>query len=649
MKYYKRLANAVDDAHYKLIPIETNYWADGLVDHNKNYFLSIFDYTEEQYQKFLTSGSIAGIRDVSTHDLVFDFDAEPDDFTEARTECLDLISRLKNHGIKENNISLAFSGSRGFSLIVNSEQRLTIDEVKQITSKLTVGMSTIDNTIYINSGIFRIIGTKNLKSGLFKTSITLSDLESLSDDELRLKASSLDTVEDIPVDAIKLPKSILNFIEEKKEKEIQILNDYEISFTQKPKGWSNCKWALAQGYQVESGSRKVKLVSLVATCKALNFTKEQAYYMAKNSYEKGLERYGGEPFNKDELWNDVVERVYSPTWNGGTYTCRDGKTQWLTDLCNSLGRHKCKTANMEIVTASEVFDLFQNYAENFEKNVLKTGLDRLDQECKLLVGTSNGILAPPGVGKTTLSLGILNHNSKQNNHCVFFSYDMFHSMVYLRLIQKHFGFKQDRVFDIFKHEKALANKIRARIEEEYQNVHFCFKSGQTADEIYETILDTEDKTGHKVKLAMVDYNELVISGVNDPTQSSAQVAQRLRQIANDASCCVVTLLQPSKVFSNPSDEITTYQGAKGSGAIAQSLSLMLSLSRPGFHPRKPEEDRFLTVNALKHRQGPLFTIDLYWNGLSGEIRELNEEEAHDLQMIRDRNAAERDNNSGGFG
>ncbi|NJO64176.1 MAG: hypothetical protein HC836_40195 [Richelia sp. RM2_1_2] len=58
-----------------------------------------------------------------------------------------------------------------------------------------------------------------------------------------------------------------------------------------------------------------------------------------------------------------------------------------------------------------------------------------------------------------------------------------------------------------------------------------------------------------------------------------------------------------KVYSSPSDEIRTYQGAKGSGAIAQAMTLMISLSRPGFNPRYPEDDKYFTINALKIEMG----------------------------------------------
>ncbi|NJO64177.1 MAG: hypothetical protein HC836_40200 [Richelia sp. RM2_1_2] len=85
------------------------------------------------------------------------------------------------------------------------------------------------------------------------------------------------------------------------------------------------------------------------------------------------------------------------------------------------------------------------------------------------------------------------------------------------------------------------------IQREYANVDFCFESGQTIEDLHRTIKHTNEKNpDNKLKLVIVDYNELVITNISDPTQSSALVAQRLRQIANEEEVCIITLLQPSK-------------------------------------------------------------------------------------------------------
>jgi hypothetical protein len=607
---------------------------------------SLYLYNEEQKKLFDTSKSVSGIEDVIADNILFDFDKDGD-LEQAISDACVLVGRLMDSGVSENAIGAYFSGNKGVHVQVKTNDLLSVQQFKDITYGLAGDLPTFDRVVNNPSRIIRIENTKHKKSGLYKVRLDLSELQHL--DSNAIKDLALKPRDGLPaLTRVTLPESLYKLRQVEKKPELKVVSPdsdlTNLDFANKPKGWSNCKFALLDGYGIKEGDRHAKLLAIVATAKALNELEGNAYYKAKHAMKRGVERYGGNECSKDDL-ESIVKSVYSVSWKGGSYSCRDGKSPWLTEICNSLGRHKCQAIDSPIVTTNEVFGLFQNYAENFEKNVLQTGIATLDEKCKFMVGTSNGILAPPGVGKSTLSFGMINHNSNLGNHSIFFSYDMFHSMVFLRLVQRHFGLKQEEIFDIFKHDKKKSMEIKNKLDEEYKNVHFCFKSGQTADEIYETILETEQKIGDKVKLVMVDYNELVISNVSDPTQASAQTAQRLRQIANDTATSVITLLQPSKIFSNPADEISTYQGAKGSGAIAQSLSLMISLSRPGFSPRHPEMDKFFTVNALKNRQGPLFTVDLGWNGLSGQIRDLTEEENTELAALREQKALEKSSGS----
>lgn len=619
------------------------------IKNNKDFYVSLYQYTEEQKKLFDEKGTVSGIRDTTTDRLVFDFDSKQD-LNKAKADALSLALELVNtYEIPENAIQAYFSGSKGFALELLLKERLTPEQVRNIVHSLGKNHETLDTQIVDPNRIIRVPNTVHPVSGLYKIPLELWELEELKVDQIKQLASK---PRELKVDKVltSLPNklSIVTQIEQPKMKVVSGDNDLtSIDFTRKMKGFTNCKWALCDGYEVRQNDRHHKLTAIVATARSLNALEGQAYYMAKHAMKRGVERYGGEECSKDDL-EQIVKSVYSPTWQGGTYSCKDGKSPWLSQVCNNLGPHRCQALNVDIVSPSEVFGLFNDYALNFDKNIIKTGIDSLDRRCKFMVGTSNGILASPGVGKTSISLNILNNNSKEKNHSIFFSYDMFHSMVYLRLIQKHFKFSQDQIFKIFRSEPKKVEQIRRTIEEQYDHVHFCFKSGQTADEIYETILDTEQKIGNKVRLVMVDYNELIISNLSDSVQSSAQTAQRLRQIANDTSTCAITLLQPSKVYSNPSDEITTYQGAKGSGAIAQSMSLMLSLSRPGFSPRTPEKDKFLTVNALKNRMGPLFTVDLGWDGATAAIRELSFEEESELAELREQKKLESEQKTDGW-
>ena len=249
---------------------------------------------------------------------------------------------------------------------------------------------------------------------------------------------------------------------------------------------------------------------------------------------------------------------------------------------------------------------------------------------------------------TSLSLQILNHNSNQDINCIFFSYDMFHAAVYMRMVQKHTGMQQSQVYDMFYNDPKKTHEVNELLKKEYKNVKFCFKSGQTADDIKETILEEERNSGKKIKLAIVDYHDLVMSNYSDGTQASAETAQKLRQIANDTEVCMLTLLQPTKAFSSPADDLTNFNAAKGSGRIVEALTVMLGCSRPGFNPKNVSTDKFFNITCLKNRNGPLFSVDLGWEGLKGQISNLEDHEREELEEIRNKKQQERDEKSNGW-
>ena len=101
------------------------------------------------------------------------------------------------------------------------------------------------------------------------------------------------------------------------------------------------------------------------------------------------------------------------------------------------------------------------------------------------------------------------------------------------------------------------------------------------------------------------------------------------------------LLQPPKVAGDPSDELLSYTKIKGSSVIQQACSVILSMWRPGFSPKTPGDDKFVCFAVLKNRMGSLGQYEFSWNGLTGAITELNEDQRDHLDSVRQRKAAEK--------
>ena len=237
--------------------------------------------------------------------------------------------------------------------------------------------------------------------------------------------------------------------------------------------------------------------------------------------------------------------------------------------------------------------------------------------------------------------------SKAGVLCVFFSYDMFGPHVIQKIIQTHWN--DNNIEEVLKKYEAddpeYVKKVEELITREYPNVEFCFESGQTIEDARATIRDAEAKRGKKCRSAVFDYNEVMISDVADPTQSSNKIAQGMRALAGNEQICVLSLFQPSKMTGDPSVEIKSYRAAKGGSGIEQSVSLMFGMSRPGFDPRNPTQDKFVSLNCVKNRMGSIFALDLHWDGYRGTVKSLNAQQISELKALRQAKEDEKNGNS----
>ena len=269
---------------------------------------------------------------------------------------------------------------------------------------------------------------------------------------------------------------------------------------------------------------------------------------------------------------------------------------------------------------------------------------------KARTGYLIGMLAPPSVGKTSYLITAINNTSKMGKKSIIFSYDMAESVLFQKLIQRETGFEEDIIFStIVKAMKENDKKAQYKVKEwiklldaNYENATFVFKSGQTIKEIKQTIMETELALGESIPFVTIDYSELIHSQFSDPTQASAEVIQGLREIANEMNKLVLVLMQPNKMSSTPTEPLLTYNCAKGSSAIAQAVTMMITAHRPGFSSTNPENDRFFSVNCVKNRMGSLFSVDFAWEGLTGKITKLDDKEREFLNQLRDMKKEEKE-------
>lgn len=643
---YKRLCVGLNDKG-TLIPANEDVFSH-VKNFQKDHYVSMYLYNEEQKKKFYTKvdkidsktkkiyqtiNGAKNINDVITDKIVFDFD-DKNNLDSAKADTSELVNRLITHGIGEECISVTFSGNKGFGVEVITDQSFNPDEIKAITKGLAGDLKSFDTVIFNASRVIRLPFTRHQDSKLYKMPLSLDELLTMTIDEIKKDAE--DGYEpDVLSSIAKLPDSIIKLrIPVKVEKKEFVGEVVDLDLKNKPRWLSNWKYAIQEGFFPEGG-RNSSLMILGATYRGQGFNKITAYRMLKGAAELQSQRSGQDRYGDEQIWSEIVEQVYDESWNGGTYA-EDSFPDSIKEYLDEIGVPRAKAEDETILLGvDEVYDTFADFAENIEKNTIKTGIAQLDRMCRITTSMLVGVLGSPGSGKTATTLNILEKHSNGGEASIMFSFDMGKPLIYQKLAQKQTGKESDELFNIFitKNEEEK-QKIKHKIGEAYKNVQMCFKTGSTVDEMRKYILEYERVTGKKVRMIAVDYLEKLVGPFSDATANSGYNAAKLQELCNDLELCCLLLLQPQKMAGDPSDPLLTYRKVKGASVIEQDCRVIFSIFREGYHPQSYENDRFITYAVLKNTMGTLGSVDCYWEGLTGDVHPIDDEGRSELKKLR---------------
>lgn len=648
-KQYKVLINSVR-APRKLVPYDNDFYRstiDKIKNSKKEAYESLYIYNESHYNQLKETGSLAGIQDVVTDKVVFDFDSQTNP-EEALADAKTLVGRILADGFSEEEILCAFSGNKGIHVEVALKGTVSRDEFESIIETYAGDLKTFDTSVKDQQRVFRLPFSFNTKSGLYKFPMSATTLldESTTINEMKEYAAN-PSVED-GVEVLQSIKKADNKFKikkkaEKKEQSTSLVASESTDFPDFSKnktGLTNAKYALACGY-FEEGERHEAVMILSSTYRALGWELENAYRNIKGTIAQRNRRLGIESWTEDqkeELWTEVSS-VYNPTWKGGTYKEDSGLLKKVKE------RYKINsdTEGNPVVNLNQIDDIFSNFAENIDKNTLRLGIPSFDDHIRVTTSTLVGLLAAPSAGKSSIAFGILNSTSNDGIKSMFFSLDMAAPQVYQRLAQRHTGMHSDRIFKAYKNrEKGVIADIKEKLAKEYANVKFCFRGAMNVELIRELILKEKEISGEFPKLVVIDYLENITTPLSsDPTIAKGYVARSLKDIANEFSICVLLLTQPAKIAGGPANELNSYTDIKGSSVVGEACAQVITMHRPGFNPKDTSNDTFLNLTVVKNRMGELGSFDYSWNGLTGAIREMTSEEEKELKTLRELKATEK--------
>lgn len=601
---------------------------------NGSAYLSIYSYNEAHKEKFEKTGSLAGIKDVESDVLVFDFDdkTNPDN---ARKDAAELVQRLANLGVDvDNDVNCYFSGSKGVHVVLPLTQSVTPAQFKKATAELAKGLKTYDSVVSDSQRVLRLEHTKHPSTGLYKIPLAAFEVDELSIDQIReLAKTPREEYEASQGTPVKLPAYLFAVKEEKLKKENAMVRVAKFDPKSVPRGWKDYKHALAQGF-FESGERHQALMVVAATCRGLGYDRTTTYYICKAAIELQAERTGDDKFEKEELYKNIIEgSVFSDSWNGGQYSPETNP--WLKKYCERMGFNANDKEEQSVVNLDDLITQFTSYSINFEHNVIKTGIADLDEYIIFSTSTLNGILGNPGSGKTTVAIEYLRNASANGVPSMFFSLDMGPPLVFSKLVGKETGKGFKDILKLFREDPVKAKAVADIIKEKYKNVGMTFKCGVTVADIRSNIVQQAEKTGVKPKLIVVDYLENIAGPYSDANANAGMITNQLKDMATELEVCVILLLQTQK-HSTPdvSDPLLSMKQIKGASAIEQNCSVVLTLWREGYSPDTTEDDQYISFALVKNRFGSLGRWDYHWDPIKGIIRGMADEEWESFEKFK---------------
>lgn len=613
------------------------------VDSSSSWYKSLFKYGPDAKEYFdKNDHSIAGFKGQGFGEtLVFDLDCKSDP-DKARQDAIKLLEKLHSFNVDVySSVRVFYSGAKGFHLEFVTNKTFNNQQIESYCEKLADGLATFDKVIYNLTRIYRLPNTKHQESGLFKIPLTIDELSDLTIEQIKelakqprkLEATIKPHVDLTFLDSIKVePIKTKQVVVDIGNSSIRGLDG--IDFNKCPKTTPRCIYALTHGVMVP-GERSRTFFILSRYFRNQGFDKDVCYNTLKGIARKNSELYPeSDPIPKDEIWNQHVASAYSATGMeqlhvGTTGTSYDDAL--LEKYCTCIHHtrpcylHSKKEEKESLVTTEDIFGRFSHYAENFDKNLVRTGINFLDENLKISTGTVNILAASNGTGKTSMSLTMLKNANKENFRSMMFSMDMGVNLLYLKISQLVTNYDQETILKAFKNkDRKIVSEIRSKINEEFKLTSFDFTSTQSMEDIRNKIFDTEQKSGEKVKFVICDYLSRISGPYSDSHANTTFNSLKSVEVAADTDAAFLYLVQIARNTGNGKTPLRSSRLARDSGTVEDCASSVFSMWRPFLGDL--ENDHFCKVYLGKNRFGNCLEQVLGWNGQKGLIYDLTPED-----------------------
>lgn len=275
----------------------------------------------------------------------------------------------------------------------------------------------------------------------------------------------------------------------------------------------------------------------------------------------------------------------------------------------------------------EYMDMVEARAENPGAVGLMTGfldLDRLLnglQKSKLII-----IAGRPSMGKTGLMMAMADEMTiERGKRGAVFSLEMSNDELINRIVSRRIKIDTQRIDrgELSEQEWPLFYENSGKISS--KPLFIDDRPGASITQIRAQAMKQQLETG--LDYIMVDYLGLVTVGRNSQRYEQVSEAARFfKNLAKEIDVPVIVTCQLSRAIESRSDKRPQLADLRDSGEIEEAADIVIGLYRDDYYnPDSSERPNIGELHVIKHRGGPLGSVDLFFHSRLATYRNLQME------------------------
>jgi replicative DNA helicase len=276
-----------------------------------------------------------------------------------------------------------------------------------------------------------------------------------------------------------------------------------------------------------------------------------------------------------------------------------------------------RTSSKEFASIEQVLHEYYDRIEAIQNNPggvvgVPTGYHDLDevtggfQPSDLLI-----LAARPGVGKTSLALGVAHNAAHKGKHVGVFSLEMSREQLVQRLLAVETGVDSQRLRLGYLNddEWQLVSDAIGRLAQ--LPVYIDDTAGLTIHEVRSKSRRLQAEVG--VDMLIIDYLQLMQGTARrdgNRVQEVSEISRNLKMLARELNIPVLACAQLSRAVESRTSHVPMLSDLRESGSIEQDADMVMFIHREEMYNPETEKKGIAEIHISKHRNGPLTTIPL---------------------------------------